>query len=454
MSAAVRYLNCRKNRASSALECAGGGPINGGIPGPGCRIPGNPVLKPTLRTRLQEKPAVWAALCGLVLLARYPAWIMRPRLWAEDGNVFFLQAGRSWLADVLTPYAGYLHLLPRTVAWAGVRLDPALIPSFYVYSALLIALCVVARLFSARLHLPCKPLLALAIVTVPGTGEVFLTPTNLQWITALSLVMTLLMDDPRSALEWAGDLVFLAAAGLTGPFGIFVAPFFIYRALSRRTRASIVVASVIVATAIAQVWVLRAHPGPNLYPGGLFDPVEFVAVLSSHIPLAFADAQAWVYRADRTVVIGLGLVGFALISCALFVRDEFQGKRLQLILFAAVLVGFTTLKVRFDIWDYRETLNADRYLYIPRVIVLWVAVSCLHGRPQSTRILASLAAAVLLVATALTPYLEGPAYTLRHDERPYYDWSPYVEGLRRGARVEVTTSPGWTFVVPERKAPR
>jgi hypothetical protein len=406
--------------------------------------------KPKVRSRLQENPAFWAALSGLVLLARYPDWIMRPRLWAEDGNVFFLHASRNWLADAFTPYAGYFHLLPRTLAWMGARLDPGLIPAFYVCSSLLLTLCVAALVFSGRLNLPCKPLLALAIVVVPATGEVFLTPTNIQWIAALSLVMTLLMRDPEGGLDWVCDILVLAAAGLTGPFSIFAAPFFLYRALARKTRASAALACVVAAAAIAQAWQLQFRPACAAGPHGHVDLQGLAAVLSSHLPLAFADAQAWVFRTSLAVVLVLGAVGFSLIGSACFIEDEFRSKRVQLLLFAAVVVGCTAAVIRLDRWDYREMLNADRYFYVPKVIVLWVAASCLHRRSRATRILASLGAAALLAASWHSPYLEGPGYAVIHEERPYYDWSRYVGLLRRGRSVELQTSPGWKFVVPER----
>jgi hypothetical protein len=63
-------------------------------------------------------------------------------------------------------------------------LDPAWWPAFYNGVSFVIWLAVLARLFSSRLDLPGKPWLALAIIAVPHTGEVFFNITNLQWLTA------------------------------------------------------------------------------------------------------------------------------------------------------------------------------------------------------------------------------------------------------------------------------
>lgn len=404
--------------------------------------------------RQWDNPLAWTAMAAAVLAARFPDWLRRPRLWAEDGNIFFLGATRDWHTDILKPYAGYLHLLPRTIAWIAHPADPSLVPALYVYSALLLTLCVVARACSARLDMPLRPLVALAIVAVPGTGEVFLCPTNIQWIAALLFPLTLIMRDPETAGEWAADIILLAAAGLTGPFSVFACPCFLWRALSRRTAASWTVALVVVATAAAQGWQLWFHPVARDCPAGAFRPAGLLAVLSAHIPLAFFGAQGWEHAASETVVCLLGLVGFAAIGATLLIRDRRRSQRIQLAAFAAIFVLCTSAKIRLDLWDYREVVNADRYFYIPKVIVLWLGASCLWRLRPAAVVVASLAAASLLAVDTSIPFVEGPLYVASHEERPYYDWKPYVGPIRKGQEVVIRTSPGWQFTLPQAAASR
>jgi hypothetical protein len=65
----------------------------------------------------------------------------------------------------LEPYMGYLHTLPRLIAWTASRLlDPAWWPAFYNVTAFALWLAVIARTFSPRLPLPpaLRPWLAFA----------------------------------------------------------------------------------------------------------------------------------------------------------------------------------------------------------------------------------------------------------------------------------------------------
>jgi hypothetical protein len=402
--------------------------------------------------RTRDNPLAWTAVAGLVLAARFPDWLRRPRLWAEDGKVFYSGASSEWHTDILKPYAGYFHLLPRSIAWIGHRLDPALVPALFVYTSALLTLCVVARVFSRRLDLPLRPLIALAIVAAPSNGEVFLCPTNLQWIVALSLPLTAIMRDPVGLLDWVADVVVVAAAGLTGPFSIFAFPLFLWRALRRRTRASWVLAGVVGAAAVLQAWQVLFHPAPRDSWQQPFEPVNLVAVLSGHIPLAFFGAQAWVHAASRTLVIELGMVGFLATAATLLMEDRHREQRLQLAAFAAILLACTVSKVRLDTWDYRETNNADRYFYILRVVELWLGTSCLYRLPRAAIAWTTIAVAPLLALDIATPFLEGPSYAVRHEERPFYEWEPYIGPIRRGEAVEITTSPGWKFTLPKRTA--
>jgi hypothetical protein len=98
----------------------------------------------SLRSR-SPGPVPWTALAGVLLILRYPDWFLRPRLWAEDLPVFFVGARFDGTSAILAPYAGYIHLIPRLLAWLGAGLDPSRIPVFYLYSSLAITLLVIAR---------------------------------------------------------------------------------------------------------------------------------------------------------------------------------------------------------------------------------------------------------------------------------------------------------------------
>jgi hypothetical protein len=398
----------------------------------------------------------WTALAGVLLFLRYPDWFFRPRLWAEDLPVFFVGARVDGPTAILAPYAGYIHLIPRLIAWLGAGLDPSRIPAFYLYSSFVVTLLVVARVFSRRLGLPCRPVLALAIVAVPHTGEIFLNITNIQWITALSLVLTLVMRDPGSASEWAGDIAVLLLAGLTGPFSVFLLPFFILRALERRTAASGWVLAVLGLAAAVQGWHLFGNlrgsvPGAS---GGTVEVTNLAAVLSSRLPLALLGSQGWVAGVSRAFVIGAGVCGALAIFAMAFARGGYRRERICLLMFAGVLVAFSTARVREDLWDYREMVNGDRYFYIPKVLLLWVVLTYLWRRSLSSLSPAMLTAAAGLYCVSMIPYVELGGHGARHVERPYFAWDVYCGSIRSGNEVAAEVSPGWRIVVPGRAPER
>jgi hypothetical protein len=166
------------------------------------------------------------------------------------------------------------------------------------------------------LELRGKPWLALAIVAVPHTGEVFLNPTNLQWITALGLILTWVKCDPETAAEWGADGVLLVLAGLTGPFSVLLAPLFTARALIPRTRASWQLVGMVAATTAVQCWFICHAPAFS-------DPrawrwANLVGVLAVALPVALAGGEEWPVKPGYawTAPLGLALMGgLIFLSC-------------------------------------------------------------------------------------------------------------------------------------------
>ncbi len=393
--------------------------------------------------RKPTRPALWVVLAGVLLFLRGPDLLIRPQLWAEDGPIFFLAAQRDGASAFLASYSGYFNLIPRSVAWLGEWIDPCLIPSLYVFSSLGLTLCVVALVFSSRLDLPAKPLIALAIVAVPHTGEVYLNLANIQWITALSLILTLFMRDPGDSSEWTVDILFLVFAGLTGPFGIFLLPFYLFRAISRGSKASWLLLSLVLLLALVQGWQVYWHtpaPPPN-HPHGPLEIRNLAAVLSARIPLALFGAQGWVYRASRTFVLVAGAISISAIGLLASQKNPYRKQRICLLLFLILLTSLTVAKIRADVWDFRALVNADRYFFIPKVLLLWIVSTCLDRRTWGSCLVALPIAAGVLYSIFMLPLVE----------RPYFPWTSYCEQIRAGDEVLIQVSPGWKFVLPARR---
>eukprot|EP01035_Chromulina_nebulosa_P010324 gene10324-13878_t len=179
----------------------------------------------------QLTPALLAVL-AIALFLRKPYALLVPQVYAEDGTIFLSQNDVLGLRAVFEPYMGYLHALPRLIAWLASRLlDPAWWPAFYNVTAFALWLAVIARTFSPRLPLPprLRPWLALAFFLGPQTGEILFNITNLQWIVAFLLIEQAFLAAPTTTLQRVTDLALLLVLGLTGPFIIALGPLLAWR---------------------------------------------------------------------------------------------------------------------------------------------------------------------------------------------------------------------------------
>ncbi|WP_252195333.1 hypothetical protein [Brachyspira hyodysenteriae] len=118
--------------------------------------------------------------------------LLNPQLWAEDGNIFFQQYYDYGLKSIFSPYAGYLHVVPRSIIAISFILSELfnkgimLVPMFSVFiSNLLSAYClgyICSKDFEWVGELKLRLLLSLLLCFVPHTSEIYSNPTNLHWI--------------------------------------------------------------------------------------------------------------------------------------------------------------------------------------------------------------------------------------------------------------------------------
>ncbi|MDP3073385.1 MAG: hypothetical protein Q8N18_24045 [Opitutaceae bacterium] len=389
------------------------------------------------------------ALAGfaLLLFLRKPHTLTTPQLWAEDGSIFLMQADQLGTGAFTTPYMGYLHTLPRLIAAIAPRLlDPAWWPAFYNGVAFTIWLLVIARLFSPRLELPGKPWLALAFLAVPHSGEVMGSITNLQWITAFALLLQPLMAAPRTGLERLGDRAVLAVLALTGPFSILFAPLFAWRWWRDREGDSLAALLIVAGGAALQGWFVIAT-GPR------FEHQELAFHLWPALEAVVRRLLMWpVLGAQLTTHLpaaAIGVIGLVFIAATLAWALRPDRWRLARIHFAAAMVLLSlaaVLRSRPDTWAGENFVFADRYFYIPRVLLVWLLVTEFH---TATRAVAHTARAVCLVI-ALT---HAGSYIVPAPQD--YQWATQVEPIRRGLPARIPILPeGWILEYAGRPQPR
>lgn len=386
---------------------------------------------------LGRPPLGWTlAACSLILAARRPDLVRSPQFWAEDGTIFFLQAHTQGAGALLEPYAGYLHMVLRLVAWLGAALDPVLVPALYLAAAGGLTLYVAARTQSERFPFRPSPLYALAVVLVPDAYEVLLTLTNLQWVLAGGLVLVLISREPeRDAQRWH-DAVAVALLGLTGPFVVVLLPLFGWRALRRRTRFSFVLAGVAAAAACIQTYmILRSGVGAGRGTAAWEMVLGVVGLRVGGSILAGGNWTAEAGLGWATALGGLTLAGLGWLAGR---RGEARIERRMLALAFLGLIAGATFRCR-DVLPSLLHGAGSRYFFPLQLIVLWLGLAAALEMRRGRAVVAWTLLAV--VAGANLPRWREPGFA-------DLKWAEYAARIRQGEEVTVRINPDWEFVVP------
>jgi hypothetical protein len=384
------------------------------------------------------------ALCAVILGLRRAEALTNPQFWAEDAY-FFQRAYVFGWNSFFEPFSGYLHTILRMIAEVAAAIDPSRAPAIFVACAGAATLYVAGRTLSERCPLPrFAGACALAVVLVPDTYEVFLNVVNLQWVLAAGLILLLISGDPAHGRQWAHDLAAAALLGLTGPFSVILAPLFAWRAWSRRTRASAVLAAIIFACAVVQVYyfcteppVLGAAPKDQKIAAQLFLPA-----VARRIGGSVLLGSLLARDTDQYVGTIMGIATLAGVGYMASRPGRLRAERGLLgLAFAAMLLG-AFFRTRYTLGEYFEPLAHARYVFIPQLIAIWLLLFAAGEKGRAGKAAAALAVMALLFNL---PRYREPAYVDMH-------WERYAPRIRAGERVVVPVNPpGWVMPLPARK---
>lgn len=382
------------------------------------------------------------ALAVALYLWRSGGSAIHPQFVAEDGRIFFTQSKLQGLRAIVTPYSGYLHLLPRLAALVASGFSSPRAPSLYLAFATAIVAWTAATTASAG-HRHAWALAPVALLA-PTDGEVFGTLTNVQWLVGPALALVIATATPPGRAARLNQLAFVALAAVTGPFSIFVAPVALWRLWDeRRDRAARQLCGLVLVGAAVQLGFIAvgAKPAPADDAVGL---LHFAVTLldrwigqAAHPGMTLRPAHA------RDVA---GLVVAAAVSAAAAPRLA-----VRLYAFAGLSLLATFVRFRADNAYFDYPFAAERYFYGPRLVVLWTLVLCLMRLRLSS--LAGLAGIVLMLA-AVDPWVKAPF--------PRIPWAEPARAIDRGDAVRIVTNPSpaddetsdaWTVTLAARRGP-
>lgn len=397
-------------------------------------------------------PWAWAFAASLVVVAvKCSQALLTPQLWAEDGVIFFLQQHQASWPLLFEPYAGYLNLVPRAVAWFASLFSATHVPAIYAYAALTIGAAALASLrhAAACANLPFLVLLA-AFAAMPVATEALGRLTNIQWLLQFHLlgVAAACRLGHRSARPVLAVAAVLASS-LTGPFAVFtlagLAAAEVVVRLSGRVSPAAPGAPAwwtapellaMVAGAALQAVVLASGGARVGHASlGLVDLGHMVEALQSHL---LVDVPLW---PEAFAAVFIGLAFAAILAGA----DQGRRRFAAIILMVAVLqLVATASKFAGHAGDLVPWQNGDRYFVLVRVVVWWLLLLALLAIPRLGKRWAVggfLALLVLSVALANGRHLRQPAL----DD---LQWQHHANCIDSGQAVAIPIHPRpWTVFV-------
>ncbi len=172
---------------------------------------------------IRPHPVSIFLVCLLLFFLKSPDAVLYPQFWAEDGAIFYAQQfGKNW-PQLTTPYAGYIHFIPRMIAWLAIPIKPLYVPLFYNVAAIIIDSLCVAYAFKYLSFMYGATAALISFFLLPTVGDIYGTMTNIQWFLQFSLVLSVLQPGASSEMPPAPARMFMISAliivaCLTGPF--------------------------------------------------------------------------------------------------------------------------------------------------------------------------------------------------------------------------------------------
>ncbi|MEV6237903.1 hypothetical protein [Lentzea sp. NPDC051838] len=397
-----------------------------------------------------------AAVAFLLLI---PAgWARLDHLWAEDGARFAVDALRSPALDnLITPYGGYLHTLPRIVAELVALLPiEQTAAGFAIAAAMLRALVALIAFAGSKAYLKSTPmrfaLAALVIVLPAGNSETLNNMSNLHWF---------LLYGAFWALLWRGAprvpvAIFVFLAAVSSPLVFILAPIALVRLFQARKEVPIAFLAGLVVQAVAMVFASRTP-----YSHDEVDPVQVLLASLLRVPVvAFTGSErvSQFYPAHGNLVILLALLLAAVPMAAGLRFGDRAGRTLVLVSAAySVIVIVACLVLNWShvlqVQGPEVVMAGQRYSIAPCLFLFTAIFVGLDATPAKTWERAVVGASRYLVGIAVVvsvfAHLQVPRTVLRG--------VPWDESLAK-ARAECAAGAAearlehepkdWFFVLP------
>lgn len=298
-----------------------------------------------------------------------------PQFWAEDGMVFFLEQDHHPEFIPFQNYNGYIHLIPRTVAYVEKIIQTPLewAPTIYNYVTYLICIFFLSLLWRfLSYNQLTKFLMIVSIGVLPIANEVYMNLTNVQWFSGLGLI--LLFFDLK--IKSARDLIILSLAvlfaGLTGPFSVMFAPLIAWKCWKyRKNLMQLLPCLIALLTGLVQFIFLYTHFHGRLFPN--------LPIPENHLMVMFYNAIKQTFLLDHRMLTEfrtrhlLVILPLILVYVGSLIWSFKKRKEINILLLLCIgLNVFFTVKANWPFeWLMSPFLGGMRYYFLPFTLCIW-----------------------------------------------------------------------------------
>jgi hypothetical protein len=346
---------------------------------------GKPIAANSFREGLGWKLQLFVFLfAALIVISRRPDVLTRPQFFAEDGTVFYADAYKlGWLQSLFLPHAGYLDVFIRIAALVAVQIPFLYAPLFMNLVGIVAQVLPVNFLTSSRCAalgaLPMRLLMGLAYLAMPNSQELDVVITNSVWHLALLALLVVVASPPTNRVLQFVDLSIIVLSCLSGPYCILLCPVAIAMWWFRKSRWRLLLAGVIVAIALLQVWTLQHVPLYIRSKAPLGASIQLlIDMLAGHVYLAAIAGQK-----DYAAMYGFTFLCIAAVAgTALLVYVILKAPlEIKLCVSYCVLIFAASLESPLvsrtvPQWPILESAYGIRYWFFPMLALVWSLIWC------------------------------------------------------------------------------
>lgn len=328
--------------------------------------------------RLKEKIGIFLIILIALLARRYDAFI-NPQLFAEDGNVYFIQFEQYGIKSLLIPYGGYLHFVPRLVVafWGILKVNYFYLPACYSFSEFVITFFIAVSIWNSGEYLGIKHrmLYAVSFLLLPIASDIFMNLTNINWITSLYLI-NFLFARPDYKNKYL-NLAVLFIISLSGPFSTLLIPVILAALFFERKNLSIGKMAPLLFMLLGGIiqLIYIAFIDTGFYRGVSAPPEQYhlLKLITNNIREYFFLSQIkWL---SGTVILFISFVIF-LFLLYVFIRGyiKINNKRKYMLLWYAIITLISFIKAYWPNESQILGIYNARYYFIPFTCIAWLMI--------------------------------------------------------------------------------